>query len=105
MNEYFFALVREGNRLRQNGTLSGNELTRAQRIVRDAQPILSQLTEAAQAYEAIRSSDNEDALRAAIARAAVSLSSLVNAIKAAGGSADLIREAERDLVSLFPLPA
>ena len=97
MNQHFLALVREGNDLKRQGVLAGSALSTAQDLVRTGRPILKELSQAAQVYEAVRSADNQDELTVAIAAAAVQLSKLVNAIRAAGGSAELLDEIELDL--------
>lgn len=97
MNQHFLALVREGNDLKRQGVLAGSALATAQNLVETGRPLLRELSKAAQTYEAVRSADNQDELTAAIAAAAVQLSKLVNAIRAAGGSAEMLDEIELDL--------
>lgn len=87
MNQHFLALVREANTLAQSGQLAGTDLAKAQDIVKAARPVLAELSALAQAYTAAQNAETEEALTQAIAAAATQLSSLVNAIRAAGGSA------------------
>lgn len=97
MNQHFLGLVREGNELRRTGALAGSALTTAQNLVETGRPILRTLSEAAQAYKAVKSAANQDELTVAIANAAVQLSALLNYIREAGGSAQLLDQIELDL--------
>lgn len=90
MNNHFLALIKEANALAESGTLSGTSLAKAQEIVKTARPLLAELSNIAQTYAAAQTAENEEALKQAIAAAAVQLSSLVNAIRAAGGSAQSV---------------
>ena len=87
MNQHYLALVREANALAEAGALSGSSLAKAQEVVRESRPVLNELSNMAKAYQAAATAENEQALTAAIAAAAVHLSNLVTIISAARGSA------------------
>lgn len=100
MGEYYFALVREANILAEEGLLTGTNLSRAQNLVRDIDPLIEELTNAAQAYERVQNAETQEELSSAINNAALALSRLVNAIKAAGGSANLTEPIELSLAHI-----
>ena len=104
MNQHYLALVREANRLADQGVITGSSLRALQDLIRTSRPLLGELAGAAQAYENVRSAATEAELTAAISAAAVALSDLVNAIRAAGGTAKVPIELEPRPGILFPLP-
>lgn len=87
MNQHYLALVKEANELKKTGVLSGSALDETQSLVQRTRPLLRELSDAAQAYDAVTSAENEEALTLAIASAATALSDLIAAIRQAGGSA------------------
>lgn len=101
MNQHYLALVREANNLAESGALSGGNLQSTQGLVRTSRPLLAELSRTAQAYEAVQSAETQQELTDAIAAAAVQLSNLVNAIRAAGGSASLIEKVEDTIEPLL----
>lgn len=91
MSEHFSALQREGIRLRDAGTLTGNSLLVAQRVEARARPLILQMGTAAQAWDAVKSAENEAALGTAISNAVKVLHELVDALKAGAESTELRR--------------
>jgi hypothetical protein len=97
LSEQWDALVVEGTRLRDSGTLNGSELANAQRVELRVRPVVLKLGEAARAWESVKSADNEKALELAIADAIPALRELIDALKvgrdpsADGPSAELQR--------------
>ena len=95
MSEHYDALVVEGTRLRDNGTLTGNSLLAAQRIEARARPIILDMGKAAQAWDAVKSAENQAALELAISNAVKVLHELIDALKVNDESTELRRiEAE-----------
>jgi hypothetical protein len=95
LSEHYAALVAEGIRLRDNGTLTGPTLVSAQRAEAAARPVILKMGEAARAWESARSADNQKALEIAITDATRALHELIDAMKGRGPSAELQRiEAE-----------
>ncbi len=81
VGEHYYALVREANDLRRSGALSGSTLERAQDLVQATRPVILELQDAAQAYTAVKSAQNEAELEAALNAAAIAVSRLVDVIK------------------------
>jgi len=91
MSEHYDALVVEGIRLRDSGVLSGNALNVAQRIEARARPIMLNMGRAAQAWESVRSAENQAALELAISEAVKVLHELIDALKTGEQSTQLLR--------------
>lgn len=80
MSEHYNALVQEAARLNSVGVLVGEDLVRAQDLVRRAEPLRIELSSVAQVYADFQSAETEAELTAAIASMAVVLSDLVTLI-------------------------
>ncbi len=91
VGEHYFALVRGVNALDEEGRLSPSELRRLQEVALKTRPIVVSMLNAADAYNNVRSYENEAELSNALAAAAIAISDLIDAIKAVGGSAKLDR--------------
>jgi len=89
VGEHYYAEVREVNDLADAGRLSAAELQNLQNIAQATRPTVVAMLNAASAYKLVQSTANEAELSAALAEAAVSISKLVDAIKAVGGSTHL----------------
>lgn len=89
IGEHYTASVRELNDLRTAGRLSPGQLTTLQGIVRDTEPTVQAMIEAAEAAQAFGTAANQAELDAAISAAALALSRLVDQIKLLGSRADL----------------
>lgn len=96
VGEHYYALVREGNRLKREGLLAGTYLANTQDLVRTTRPVVLELANMAQAYALVKSADNEAALERALANAAIAVSKLVDLIEGADSS-QLILDIEEDL--------
>jgi len=90
-SEHYDALVVEGIRLRDNGTLTGNSLLVAQRIEARTRPIILAMGTAAQAWEAVQSAENEAALELATSNAVKALHEFIDALKTGNESTELRR--------------
>ena len=90
-SEHYDALVVEGIRLRDNGTLTGNSLLVAQRIEARTRPIILATGTAAQAWEAVQSAENEAALELATSNAVKALHEFIDALKTGNESTELRR--------------
>lgn len=86
VGEHYFALVREVNDMDDAGKLSSGDLRRLQAVALQTRPPVMALLDATSAYDQVRSADNQEALEAAMADAAVAISRLIQAIKAVGGA-------------------
>jgi hypothetical protein len=82
VSEHYFALVREGNDLKDRGVLSGSQLDAAQRVVETSRPIILELSTAAEAWTALANAETEADLERALSNAAIAVSRLVDIIKA-----------------------
>lgn len=82
VGEHYFALVREGNDLKNRGILSGSQLDRAQDLVRSTAPLITELRNAAEAYALVQSAETQAELERALNNAAIAVSRLVDTIKA-----------------------
>ena len=82
VGEHYYALVREGNDLKDRGILSGSQLDRAQDLVRSTRPVILELLNAVEAYSLVKSAETEADLERALNNAALAVSRLVDTIKA-----------------------
>jgi hypothetical protein len=83
MSEHYLAILTELNVMKANGDLAGAALERAQSVVRVAAPALDEVRLASDNYAAARSAQTEAELTAALSRAAIQLSRLIDIIKPA----------------------
>ena len=97
VGEHYYALVREANDLDAQGQLSSYQLRNIQDVARDTRTPIVAMLNAASAYELARSAETEEELSAALTSAAIAVSRLVNAIKAAGGTARVFPGARSSL--------
>lgn len=81
VTEHYAALVKEAADMREAGTLTGNALVQVQGFETRARPLILRLQGLAEAYESVRSAENEQALAAAVGEAAQVLSDFINALK------------------------
>lgn len=81
MNEHYFAIVKEANALADRGELTGSSLARAQSAVTATRPVINELSDAAQAYSAVRNATTEAELSDAINKAAIAISRLIDTLK------------------------
>jgi len=86
VGEHYFAEIRAVNDLDEAGRLSPSELRNLQSIATKTRPLIVNLLDSANAYDNVKSAANEAALSDALAEAAISLSNLINAVKAVGDS-------------------
>lgn len=91
MAAHYYSLVREANVVAENGKLTGNALRHAQDIVRRTEEPVLAMARAGDAYKMVRSAENEEQLEAAIRSAAVAISTLIDALRAAVSSRVLDR--------------
>ena len=108
ISEHYFALVRELNDLDDKGALSDSMRSHAQDIVRTTRGPILELGNVAQAYKAVRSADNEEALSRALNTAAIALSRLVNVVKSARGGSAGLEHIEADIERIldrYPIAA
>ena len=91
VGEHYYALVREANDLDDQGQVSNQDLRNIQNIARETRPTIVSMLNAASAYGAVKSAQNELELSNALADAAIAVSRLVDAIKAVGGSTHMER--------------
>lgn len=92
VGEHYYALVREGNNLKNQGILSGSQLDRAQDLVRSTRPVILELQNAAEAYSLVKSAETEADLERALNNAAIAVSRLVDTIKAVRPSTSNLEE-------------
>ena len=81
--EHYYALVREANTMKKAGALTGDNLVKAQDVVRDTRPAIDSLAQAAGAHRALQTSTTEAELEAAIAKAAAAVAKLIDIISQA----------------------
>ncbi len=81
--EHYYAVVKEANALKTSGALAGDDLVKAQDLVRDTRPAIDTLASAAQVYEGVQSAETEAELEAAILKASTSIGALIDILKAA----------------------
>lgn len=81
LSEHYDALVVEGIRLRDSGTLAGSALANAQRTEAKLRPVILALGTAAQAWNGVKSAENQAALEKAISNAVAVLPELIRALK------------------------
>jgi hypothetical protein len=82
VGEHYYALVREGNDLKNRGILSGSQLDRAQALVQSSRPVILELADATRAYANVKNAETEAELERALNPAALAVSRLVDVIKA-----------------------
>jgi len=92
VGEHYYALVREGNDLKNRGILSGSQLDRAQDLVRSTRPVILELANAAEAYALVKDADTQADLERALNNAAIAVSRLVDTIKAVRPSTSNLEE-------------
>lgn len=86
VTEHYAALVKEAADLRENGTLTGDALSRVQSVEMRSRPIILRLRDVSSAWTAAKTAANEAALSKAIGDAAAVVSDLINAIKGRQGN-------------------
>jgi hypothetical protein len=78
--EHYIALLHEANNLKDAGALTGDALAKTQAAVETIDPLVRQMTTAAQAFEAVSNAQTEAALQEAIDRAVIEVSRLVDLV-------------------------
>ena len=78
---HYYAVVREANAMKREGTLTGERLARAQDMARKTRPVIIRLANAARIYQSVKSAENEQALEAALTEAAVAISDMIDIIE------------------------
>jgi len=81
MSEHYLAILNELNVMKANGDLAGAALDRAQSVVRVAAPAIDEVRLASDNYTAAKTAKTEAELTAALSRAAIQLSRLIDIIK------------------------
>lgn len=86
VSEHYIAVVHELNTLKQDGTLNGEALVRAQALVSSTKPLIDQLAIAAQHFAAVKNAKTEEELTIALNEATLAVSKLIDIIRAARGN-------------------
>lgn len=96
--EHYYALVKQANKAKEDGTLAGANLVRAQTAVRETQPIVMRMGAAAEAYEQVKSAATEAELSRALDAAIRAVSALIDTLKQANVTGALIEDLDDELV-------
>ncbi len=90
VGEHYFAEVQAINDLAESGKITPDEVISLDRVSQDTRPSIVAMVSAGEAYDNVKSAENEAELSATLAVAAVALAKMVDAIKAIGGSTGLV---------------
>jgi hypothetical protein len=83
ITEHYTALVTEAANRKDAGTLTGDALAKVQAADRAVSPLVLQLGPLSQAYTATKSAETQAELQAAINKAVLALTNLIDALKGA----------------------
>jgi hypothetical protein len=86
VGEHYYALVKEAADLKNAGALTSTALAKVQAADRAAKPVVVELTRTVEAYQLVKSAQNEAAMQIALNKAVLAVNSFINALRSVRGT-------------------
>lgn len=95
----YYAVLEEAAKMRESGSLAGEELAAVRRANDIVQPLIVKLGPLAQLYSAAKTAENRDALQKAVNEAVLALADFIQALKANNPQSWVFTEAEKEMLA------